>query len=281
MNGAVAFGRNAIALPSAGNAGSAAAAYAAAAGLGCRITVPADTPEAFVLEQQAFGAEVKLVPGTISDAGKALASWAPVPEWWNVATFKEPFRLDGKKTLGYEIAEQSGWRLPDVILYPTGGGTGLVGMWLAFRELKELGWTSGAMPRLVAVQTRGCAPVVRAFDEGAATARPWEDAKTVASGLRVPAPFADRLILRALRESGGTAIAVEEEEMLDGMLDMAAGAGCFACPEGGATAAELRRLRTSGAIGPREQVVIFDTGSGLKYPEAWRAALARRERRAS
>jgi len=276
VNGAIAFGKRAIALPSAGNAGSAAAAYAAAAGLRCRITVPADTPEAFVLEQRAFGAEVRQVPGTISDAGRALASWAPAPEWWNVATFKEPFRLEGKKTLGYEIAEQSDWRLPDVILYPTGGGTGLVGMWRAFLELEELGWTSGPLPRLVAVQTRGCAPVVRAFEQGAARAEPWPEALTLASGLRVPAPFADRLILRALRESNGTALAVSEEEMLDGMLDLARREGCFACPEGGATLAALRQMRASGELGPQSRVVIYDTGSGLKYPEAWRAALARR-----
>ncbi len=276
VNGAVAFGKDAIALPSAGNAGSAAAAYAAAAGIRCRITVPEETPEAFVLEQQAFGAEVKLVPGTISDAGKALAQWAPSPLWWNVATFKEPFRLEGKKTLGYEIAEQLGWRLPDVILYPTGGGTGLVGMWRAFLELRELGWTTDPMPRLVAVQTSGCAPVVRAFEQGAATATPWQDAWTLASGLRVPAPFADRLILRALRESGGAAVAVSEEEMLDGMLDLAAGAGCFVCPEGGATLAALRKMKAAGAIGAGARVVIYDTGSGLKYVEAWRAALARR-----
>jgi threonine synthase len=276
VNGAIAFGKRAVALPSAGNAGSAAAAYAAAAGLRCRITVPADTPEAFVLEQRAFGAEVRLVSGTISDAGKALASWAPAPEWWHVATFKEPFRLEGKKTLGYEIAEQSGWRLPEVILYPTGGGTGLVGMWRAFLELEELGWTTDPMPRLVAVQTRGCAPVVRAFEQGADRAEPWADALTVASGLRVPAPFADRLILRALRESKGAAVAVSEEEMLDGMLDLAAREGCFACPEGGATLAALRQMRASGEVGPQSRVVIYDTGSGLKYPEAWRAALARR-----
>jgi threonine synthase len=276
VNGALAFGKRAVALPSAGNAGSAAAAYAAAAGLKCRITVPADTPEAFVIEQRAFGAEVRLVPGTISDAGKALAAWAPAPEWWNVATFKEPFRLEGKKTLGYEIAEQSGWRLPEVILYPTGGGTGLVGMWRAFLELQELGWTTGPLPRFVAVQTRGCAPVVRAFDQGADRTEPWTDARTVASGLRVPAPFADRLILSALRESRGAAVAVSEEEMLDSMVDLAAREGCFACPEGGATLAALRQLRASGEVGAQERVVIYDTGSGLKYPEAWRAALARR-----
>lgn len=260
VNGAVAFGQRAIALPSAGNAGSAAAAYAAAAGLRCRITAPADTPEAFVLEQRAFGAEVRLVPGTLSDAGRALASWAPAPEWWNVATFKEPFRLEGKKTLGYELAEQSGWRLPDVILYPTGGGTGLVGMWRAFLELQELGWTTGPLPRLVAVQTQGCAPVVRAFEQGSDRVEPWPDALTVASGLRVPAPFADRLILRALRGSRGTGVAVSEEEMLDGMLGLAEREGCFACPEGGATLAGLRRLRASGEVGPQSRVVIYDTG---------------------
>src|SRR5262245_36272014 len=247
VNGALAFGRTAIALPSAGNAGSAAAAYAAAAGLRCRITVPEDTPGEFLLEQQASGAEVTLIQGTISNAGRALAGWAPAPEWWNVATFKEPFRLEGKKTLGYEIAEQCGWRLPDAIVYPTGGGTGLVGMWRAFVEMRELGWTDGPMPRLIAVQPEGCAPVVRAFEVGAATAAPWENARTVALGLRVPAPFADALILRAIRESGGTAVTVAEDDLLDGMAELAAVAGCFACPEGGATMAALRRLRASGA----------------------------------
>jgi threonine synthase len=276
VNGALAFGCEAIALPSAGNAGSAAAAYAAAAGLRCRITVPDDTPEVFVLEQRAFGAEVRTVPGTISDAGRALAGWAPAPEWWNVATFREPFRLEGKKTLGYELAEQCGWRLPEVILYPAGGGTGLVGMWQAFRELAGLGWTEGPMPRLIAVQPEGCAPVVRAFAAGAGTVSAWEGARTVALGLRVPAPFAGALILRAVRESGGTAIAVGEEELLDGMSALAADAGCLACPEGGATLAALRRLRASGEVGAKERVVIYNTGSGLKYPEAWRQALARR-----
>jgi threonine synthase len=281
VNGALAFGKDAIALPSAGNAGSAAAAYAAAAGLRCRITVPDDTPEAFVLEQRAFGAEVKTVPGTIADAGRALAAWAPAPEWWNVSTFREPFRLEGKKTLGYEIAEQCGWRLPEVILYPTGGGTGLVGMWQAFRELSALGWTGGPMPRLIAVQADGCAPVVRAFASGAASVAPWEDARTVALGLRVPGPFAGALILRAVRESGGTAVAVSEEDLLDGMSGLAAEAGCLACPEGGATLAALRQLRASGEIRAKERVVIYNTGSGLKYPEAWRRALARRAPAAS
>ncbi len=275
VNGALAWDRRGIALPSAGNAASAAAAYAAAAGLRCRVTVPDDTPEAFLLEQRAFGAEVKLVPGTIADAGRALAEFAPPGEWWNVATFREPFRLEGKKTLGYEIAEQMGWSLPDVILYPTGGGTGLVGMWRAFDELRTLGWAEGR-PRLVAVQVAGCAPIVRALASGADRAEPWADARTAAMGLRVPSPLADRLILRAVRETGGTAVAVAEEDMLDGMNDLAQAEGAFVCPEGGATLAALRQLRRSGEIGARERVVIFDTGSGLKYPEAWRLALARR-----
>jgi threonine synthase len=275
VSAARAWGIEAIALPSAGNAGSAAAAYAAAAGLRCRITVPRDTPRAFVAEQAALGAEVKLVPGTISDAGKALASWAPAKEWWNVATFKEPFRLEGKKTLGYEIAEQGGWRLPDAIFYPTGGGTGLVGMARAFDEMKRLGWIDGPLPKLIAVQSVGCAPVVRAWDRGETDIAPWVDAATVASGLRVPAPFADRLILRAIRDSGGMAVAVGEGEMLKGMADLAREAGCFACPEGGATLAALRRLSESGRIARDARVVIFNTGSGLKYLEAWRAVLGR------
>lgn len=277
VSGALAWGRAGLALPSAGNAGSAAAAYAAAAGLRCRVTVPDDTPEPFLLEQRACGAEVRLVRGTLSDAGRALGDFAPAAEWWNVATFREPFRLEGKKTLGYEIAEQSGWRPPEVIVYPTGGGTGLVGMWKAFEELRSLGWLEGPAPRLVAVQPRGCAPVVRAVEQGADSIAPWEDARTVASGLRVPAPFADALILRSIRATGGTAVAVSEEEMLDGMNDLAAAEGCVACPEGGATLAALRQLRASGEIRADDRVTIFNTGSGLKYPEAWRAAAARRE----
>ena len=276
VNGALAWGRKGIALPSAGNAGSAAAAYAAAAGLPCRVAIPVDTPEANVLELEGYGAEVRLVPGTISECGRVVANWAPAPEWWNVATFKEPFRLEGKKTLGYEIAEQLGWELPDAILYPTGGGTGLVGMAKAFDEMRELGWIEGPPPRLIAVQVSGCAPVVRAFEEGAKGVEPWANAATVASGLRVPSPFADTLILDAIRRSGGTAVAVSEESMLDAMVDLASLEGCFACPEGGATLAALRQLVVSGEIARDARVVIYDTGSGLKYPEAWRAALARR-----
>lgn len=276
VNGALAYGARGIALPSAGNAGSAAAAYAAAAALPCRVAVPRDTPEPFLLELHAFGAEVALVDGSIADAGRHLAEWAPAPQWWNVATFKEPFRLEGKKTLGYEIAEQLGWQLPDVILYPTGGGTGLVGMARAFAEMSELGWIVPPLPRLIAVQVTGCAPIVRAHRAGERHAEPFADPHTLASGLRVPSPFADTLILDAVRASGGTAIAVSEEEMLDAMAAMASSEGVFACPEGGATLAALTQLRRSGEVRAADRVVIFDTGSGLKYPQAWRAALARR-----
>ena len=276
VNGALAWGLQAVALPSAGNAGSAAAAYAAAAGIECRVTIPEDTPEAFLAELDGYGAEVRKIPGTIAEAGRALAEWAPPERWWNVATFREPFRLEGKKTLGYEIAEQSGWRLPDVILYPTGGGTGLVGMAKAFDEMRVLGWIEGPSPRLVSVQARGCAPIVRAFEAGADHAERWADAATVASGLRVPSPLADRLILAGVRDTGGTAVAVSEEELLDGMVEMARLTGCFACPEGGATLAALHQLRASGEVKREDRVVVFNTGSGLKYLEAWQLARARR-----
>lgn len=276
VNGALAYGFRGIALPSAGNAGSAAAAYAAAAGLRCRILMPEDTPSTFMLEQRALGAEVRTVPGTIADAGRALESWAPAAQWWNVATCREPFRIEGKKTLGYEIAEQGGWRLPDLIVYPTGGGTGLIGMWRAFLELRALGWTRDSMPRLVAVQSEGCAPVPRAFAAGADRVAAWEDARTIASGLRVPSPFAGGLILRALRDSGGAAVSVGEDDLLDGMVALAEREGCMACPEGGATLAALRRMRSGGQVGRDDRVVLFNTGSGLKYPEAWALAEARR-----
>ena len=275
VNGAVALGKDRIALPSAGNAGSAAAAYAAAAGLRCRIAVPEETPEAFLVEQEALGAEVRRVPGTIADAGKSLAAAPDAAAWWNVATFKEPFRLEGKKTLGYEIAEQCGWRLPDAILYPTGGGTGLVGMWRAFEELRALGWIEGPAPRLFAVQSEGCAPVVRAFAADRPRIEPWADARTAASGLRVPAPFADELILAAIRETRGEAVAVSEDHLLNAMRRLTRASGCFACPEGGATLAALETLLSDGRIRKEERVVLFNTGSGLKYLEAWRLAAAR------
>ncbi len=273
VNGALAWNQTEVALPSAGNAGSAAAAYAALAGIGCSVFVPDDTPECFVLEQQALGAHVTLVAGTIAEAGRALSAEPGSRAAWNVSTFREPFRVEGKKTLGYEIAEQSEWHFPDFIFYPTGGGTGLVGMWLAFRELSVLGWCQEPMPRLIAVQAEGCAPIVRAWEEGRHSAEPWRESRTLALGLRVPSPLADRLILQALRESRGAAVAVSEEEMLGGMRDLARRAGCLACPEGGATLAAARKLCAEGSVSAEARVVIFNTGSGLKYRDAWAQAL--------
>ena len=269
-----------VAIPTAGNAGGALAAYAARAGLEAFVFMPADTPLANRGEVALFGARAFLVDGLITDCAALVQAGSERMGWFDLSTLKEPYRLEGKKTMGLELAEQFEWRLPDAILYPTGGGTGLVGMAKAFDEMRELGWIAGQGPRLVAVQVSGCAPVVRAYETGARSAEPWANAATVASGLRVPAPFADTLILDAIRRSAGTAVAVSEESMLDAMLELASLEGCFACPEGGATLAALRQLVTSGEIAHDARVVIYDTGSGLKYPEAWRAALARRARKA-
>jgi threonine synthase len=269
-----AFGARELALPSAGNAGGALAAYAAAAGLAAHVFVPADCPRAFIVEAKALGAHVTLVPGVITDAGRRLREVAG-PDWVDLSTLKEPYRVEGKKTMGYELAEQLGWTLPDVILYPTGGGTGLVGMDKAFGELEELGWIApGRRPRLVAVQVEGCAPIARAFLAGAAEATPWEHPHTVAAGLRVPAAVGDRWMLEVLRASSGTAIAVPEEEMLAGTLALSRALGVLAAPEGGAVFAAFERLAASGFVRPGERVVLFNTGSGLKYLEAVEAALA-------
>jgi threonine synthase len=269
-----AFGARHVALPSAGNAGGALAAYAAAAGLRAHVFVPADCPRAFVVEATALGAEVTLVPGFITDAGRRLREVA-APEWADLSTLREPYRVEGKKTMGYEIAEQLGWTLPDAILYPTGGGTGLVGMAKAFREMIELGWIApGASPRLVSVQVEGCAPVVRAFHAGADEATPWEAPATLAAGLRVPAAVGDRWMLAELRASGGTAIAVSEAAMLAGTLALSRATGVLAAPEGGAVWAAFGQLADAGWFRPGERIVLFNTGSGLKYLEAIEAALA-------
>ena len=269
-----AFGARHVALPSAGNAGGALAAYAAAAGLAAHVFVPADCPRAFVTEATALGAEVTLVPGFITDAGRRLREVA-APEWADLSTLREPYRVEGKKTMGYEIAEQLDWTLPDAILYPTGGGTGLVGMAKAFRELSELGWIDpGASPRLVSVQVEGCAPVVRAFHAGDAEATPWEAPATLAAGLRVPAAVGDRWMLAELRASGGTAVAVSEDAMLAGTLAISRATGVLAAPEGGAVWAAFEQLAAAGWFRPGERVVLFNTGSGLKYLEAIEAALA-------
>jgi threonine synthase len=263
-----ALGARRVALPSAGNAGSAAAAYGALAGLAVDVFLPLDTPEPFRLEAAIHGAAIHLVEGDISACGRRMRESLEGREWFDLSTMKEPYRVEGKKTLGYEIAEQLGWELPDVAIYPTGGGTGLVGMWKAFEEMEQLGLIArGRRPRLVAVQAERCAPIVAAFQAGATQAAAWPDARTYASGLRVPAPYGDTLILQALRESRGTAIAVSDQDMAQGQSELARGEGVFAAPEGGATLAAARALATSGWIRPADRVVLFNTGTGLKYPK--------------
>jgi len=262
---ALELGVRAFFIPTAGNAGGALAAYAGRAGVEAHVFMPQDAPRVNQLEVLAAGADLRLVDGLINDAARLGAAEAARAGWFDVSTFKEPYRLEGKKTMGLELAEGFGWSLPDVIIYPTGGGTGLVGMWKAFIELEQLGWIGAGRPRLVSVQADGCAPVVRAFQSGAARATPWEGAHTIAAGLRVPAVFADRLILRALRESGGTAVAVSDAEILAAQATLARVEGIFAAPEGAAALAALDHLRVDGWITPTETVVLFNTGSGLKY----------------
>jgi threonine synthase len=261
------LGARRLALPSAGNAGGAAAAYAALAGLAVDLFLPRDTPEPFRLEAVAYGAKVHLLDGDIADCGVRVRERAEQEGWFDLSTFREPYRLEGKKTMGYELAEQFDWSLPDVVVYPTGGGTGLVGMWKAFSEMEHLGLIEpGRRPRMISVQAAGCAPIVRAFENGQSTAERWDNPRTYASGLRVPSAIGDTLILDALRESGGSAVAVTEEEMADGQLDMARGEGIFPAPEGGATVAAVRGLLANGKLDPDESIVLFNTGSGLKYP---------------
>ncbi len=259
------LGAVAVAIPSAGNAGSATAAYAAAARLPAHVVVPEDTPYPIVEEIRALGADLRLVAGLITDAGRVVAEGAAEHGWFDVSTLKEPYRVEGKKTMGYELFEQLGGRLPGVIVYPTGGGTGLVGMWKAFDEMEQLGWIGSERPRMVSVQSTGCAPIVRAWEQGAEHAEPWQDARTYAAGLRVPAAVGDFLILRALRESDGAAVAVPDEEMREWVPRVGSTTGVFVCPEGAAAAAALPRLLRDGRLRPEEEVVLFNTGSGLKY----------------
>jgi threonine synthase len=261
-----ALGVRRIALPSAGNAGGAAAAYGALAGMGVDVFLPTSTPEPFHIEAAAYGASVHFVDGDISHCGVRVRDGVEREGWFDLSTLREPYRLEGKKTLGFELAEQLDWELPDVVLYPTGGGTGLVGMWKAFEELEDLRLVRpGRRPRMVAVQAQGCAPIVRAFESGSPKAAAWPEPQTYASGLCVPSPIGDTLILKALTESGGTALTVTDQEMVSGQLDMARCEGIFACPEGGATVAAARALVTRGWIGEEERVVLFNTGTGLKY----------------
>ena len=257
-----------VAIPSAGNAGGATAAYAARAGLESYVFMPRDVPRAFIIECQINGAHVELVDGLITDAGRHVAAGRDEYGWFDLSTLKEPYRLEGKKTMGYEIAEQFDWELPQVIIYPTGGGTGLIGMWKSFDEMETLGWIDSHRPRMVSVQAAGCAPIVRAFESGATRAEPWQNATTMAAGLRVPSAVGDVLMLRALRDSEGTAVAVSEAEILWGVKEIGQSEGLFVCPEGGAALAGLQRLVEQGWIDREERVVLFNTGSGLKYLDA-------------
>ncbi|PYR38520.1 MAG: threonine synthase [Acidobacteria bacterium] len=260
------LGAKTIALPTAGNAGNAAAAYSAAAGLECEVFIPKDAKQPFVDECRLYGANVTLVDGLITDAGRMAAEKGGPLGWYDVSTLKEPYRIEGKKTMAYELAEQMDWEWPDWIVYPTGGGTGMVGMWKAFDEIERLGWVKpGRRPKMVTVQAEHCAPIVRAFDEGAERAQPWENAATIADGLRVPRAIGDFLILRAIRESGGTAVAASDREMVEGMLAIGKQAGVSAAPEGGAALVAIQKLAAAGSIKPRDRVVLFNTGGALKY----------------
>jgi threonine synthase len=260
------LGATTIALPTAGNAGNAAAAYSAAAGLACEVFIPKDAKRPFVDECRLYGANVTLVDGLITDAGRMAAEKGAALGWYDVSTLKEPYRIEGKKTMAYELAEQMDWRWPDWIVYPTGGGTGLIGMWKAFEELERLGWvTAATRPKMVSVQAEHCAPIVRAFEHGTDRAQAWEGASTIADGLRVPRAIGDFLILRAIRESGGTAIAVSDESMVDAMLEIGRRQGISAAPEGGAALVAIERLVADGSIKPGHSVVLFNTGGALKY----------------
>lgn len=263
------LGARKLAAPSAGNAAGALAAYCARAGLEAFLFMPRDTPRANVIECEVAGAHVTLIDGLITDCGAEVARRREAEGWFDVSTLKEPYRVEGKKTLGYEIAEQAAWTLPDVIICPTGGGTGLVGMWKAFDEMQQLGWISEKRPRMISVQAAGCAPIVRAFVAGERFAEEIPNAATVASGLRVPKAIGDFLILDALRESGGTAIAVTDEELIDGAREMARVEGIFAAPEGGACLPALKKLLEKGEIDRSEKVVLLNTGSGVKYLDAF------------
>jgi threonine synthase len=263
------LGATKLAVPSAGNAGGALAAYAARAGVEAHIFMPRDTPRANVVECRELGAHVTLIDGLITDCAAEIARRKANEGWFDMSTLKEPYRVEGKKTLGYELAEQLNWRLPDVILYPAGGGTGLIGMWKAFDEMEALGWIGKNRPSMFAVQAAGCAPIVRAFQAGEKTAAEFPDAHTIASGLRVPKAIGDFLMLKILRESNGGAIAVDDEEMIRVAREVGASEGLFVCPEGAACFAALKLLRSAEKIGSGELMVVFNTGSGIKYLEAY------------
>ncbi|HTS76004.1 MAG TPA: threonine synthase [Bryobacteraceae bacterium] len=258
-----------VAIPSAGNAAGAMSAYAAAAGMEAYIFMPRDVPQSNYIECCATGAHVTLVNGLISDCGKMVAERKDAEGWFDISTLKEPYRIEGKKTMGYEVAEQFRWELPDAIFYPCGGGVGMIGMWKAFDEMEKLGWIGKKRPKMIAVQAEGCAPIVRAFEQGKTHSDFFENAETVASGLRVPKAIGDFLVLNAVRESDGTAVAVNDDEMIQAGIELASDEGIFAAPEGGACVAALKKLLANGFLKRGERIVIYNTGSGLKYLEAY------------
>jgi threonine synthase len=266
---ALELGARKLAVPSAGNAAGALAAYSARAGLEAHIFMPRDTPRANIIECEQTGAHVVLMDGLITDCGAEVARRKDMEGWFDVSTLKEPYRIDGKKTLGYELAEQLDWELPDVIIYPTGGGTGLIGMWKAFDEMETMGWIGPKRPRMVTVQAAGCAPIVRAFETGKRFADEFPNAATCASGLRVPRAIGDFLILDALRASGGTAVSVTDEELIEATLEIGASEGLFCAPEGAACLPALRKLKAAGEVKEEERVVLFNTGAGVKYLESY------------
>lgn len=253
-------------LPSAGNAAGAAAAYCAVAGCEVRVYMPADSGDAFFTECRVYGADVRAVDGTIADCGAKMRTECDLSEWFDLSTLKEPFRLEGKKTMGYELCEDFDGTLPDVIIYPTGGGTGLIGMWKAFDEMEQLGWIDSRRPRMISVQAEGCAPIVRAFEAGEEVATAFPNPRTAALGLRVPSAIGDFLILRAIRESNGLAVSVTEDDWREGSAMLAHDTGIFACPEGGATVAALQKLAQRGLVTQTDKIVLFNTGTGFKYP---------------
>jgi threonine synthase len=274
----VELGIRKVAIASAGNAGSALAAYAAAAGMEAHVFMPRDVPQSNYTECRAYGAHVTLIDGLISDCARLITERKDAEGWFDISTLKEPYRIEGKKTMGYEVAEQFGWTLPGAIFYPTGGGVGLIGMWKAFDEMEALGWISSQRPKMIAVQAAGCQPVVRAFQGGASMSTFWENAHTVAAGLRVPKPLGDALSLAAIRASEGTAVAVSDEELLDASIELASATGIFPAPEGGACVAALKALLSNGFLKPDERIVLYNTGTGLKYLEAFSTRFPRTSR---
>lgn len=266
-----------LAVPSAGNAAGALAAYAAKAGMKAAVFMPEGTPEANLLECSLLGAEVVVVPGSIKDCGRVMRERLKGGEWFDVSTLREPYRVEGKKTMAYEIFEQLGGKVPEAIIYPAGGGTGLIGMWKAFEEMEELGWINARRPRMFAVQAQGCAPIVRAFAQGSAVAEEWANPATLAAGLRVPSAVGDFLMLRALRESRGSALAVSDDDMLAAVRELAQTEGVVTSPEGGATLAALKKLLWDGQLAGHETIVLFLTASGYKYMEALEKAVGRKQ----